>query len=356
MKEELGNGLTTLRVYDVRGRLATISTTRNGATQQHFTYSYFPTGSLQCRSNDLVPFTVIEQFNYDALDRLRHWSVGTEPRIDLPCPLGKTDPAKVLEQAFNYNDIGNLKQRNTLFGETPNLIYQDGKNGAGPHAVTQVNSDLYTYNGGGDQISGPTRTVDYTAFSLPSRIKQGSDTFSFKYDVSHERVIQKYPNGEITTYVAGLYEKRVRKGKTTEVFYVQGLGRLVAQVQRPLGGHQAQDTFFYHPDHLGSVQEVTSEAGAAEEQVWYDPSGQTVSPSNPGTTGTPLPSVDIGFTQQIADGQLGLINMKGRIYDPKIHRFLTPDPIVQDPLRSESLNRYRSAWTHPLKWVDPSGF
>ncbi len=51
-----------------------------------------------------------------------------------------------------------------------------------------------------------------------------------------------------------------------------------------------------------------------------------------------------------------LINMKGRIYDPKVGRFLTPDPLVQSPLRSESQNRYSYAWNNPLKWVDPSGF
>ena len=57
----------------------------------------------------------------------------------------------------------------------------------------------------------------------------------------------------------------------------------------------------------------------------------------------------------ITDRDLGLINMRGRMYDPKIGRS-TPDPIVQDPLRGESLNRYSYAWNNPSKWVDPSGF
>jgi hypothetical protein len=48
--------------------------------------------------------------------------------------------------------------------------------------------------------------------------------------------------------------------------------------------------------------------------------------------------------------------MRGRLYDPMIGRFTTPDPITQNPYWSQGLNRYSYTWNNFLKWVDPSGF
>jgi len=50
-----------------------------------------------------------------------------------------------------------------------------------------------------------------------------------------------------------------------------------------------------------------------------------------------------------------VINMNGRIYDPRLGRFLSPDPYVQAPDFSQSFNRYSYVWNNPMKFVDPSG-
>jgi hypothetical protein len=48
--------------------------------------------------------------------------------------------------------------------------------------------------------------------------------------------------------------------------------------------------------------------------------------------------------------------MIGRIYDPEARRFLTPDPFIQDPLSSQSHNRYSYVWNNPSTFTDPTGF
>src|SRR5262249_20730793 len=40
----------------------------------------------------------------------------------------------------------------------------------------------------------------------------------------------------------------------------------------------------------------------------------------------------------------------------KIGAFISPDPIVQAPFFSQSLNRYAYAWNNPTTFIDPSGF
>ena len=49
-------------------------------------------------------------------------------------------------------------------------------------------------------------------------------------------------------------------------------------------------------------------------------------------------------------------HMNGRVYDPALGRFLSPDPFVQDPDNSQSFNRYSYTQNNPLSYTDPSGF
>ena len=57
--------------------------------------------------------------------------------------------------------------------------------------------------------------------------------------------------------------------------------------------------------------------GARRDPAW----GSPPSASFPTTS-------SLGFTGHEDDAELGLVNMKGRLYDPHLSRFLTPDPLV----------------------------
>ena len=353
-QETFGNGIVTKYVFDTRGFLRSITSTNPGNSyQQQLTYSYYPTGSLQSRSNILASTTISEIFQYDPLDRLHEWTVSSLVNGAPP-----TTAIELLDQIFDYDDVGNLRHRRTTFGSMPTVDYNYGQNGAGPHALTQANSEQYRYDAGGNQVAGLNgqRTVHYTSFNLPANLTEHSSKYSFKYDSDQERVLEKHKS-DSTTYFGGIYEQRKHGNQTTNMFYVPGTGRVAAQEQWQ--GPPTQDkVFFLHDDDLNSVQIVSDgTTGATTGPVGYEPSGQTVDPANPASTIQPgLGSVDRGFTDQIEDGKLALLNMRGRIYDPKIAHFLTPDADVQDRLRSESLNPYGYAWNNPLKWIDPSGF
>jgi len=53
---------------------------------------------------------------------------------------------------------------------------------------------------------------------------------------------------------------------------------------------------------------------------------------------------------------LGLVNMKGRLYDPAIGRFISADPFVSNPMSALGWDRYAYVENNPLAFVDPSGF
>ncbi len=63
-----------------------------------------------------------------------------------------------------------------------------------------------------------------------------------------------------------------------------------------------------------------------------------------------------GFTGHEHDDDLGLINMRGRLYDPVIRRFLSADPHVTHPLSGQSYNRYSYVVNDPTNLIDPTGF
>jgi len=50
------------------------------------------------------------------------------------------------------------------------------------------------------------------------------------------------------------------------------------------------------------------------------------------------------------------VNMNGRVYDPELGRFLSPDPNVQFVADLQSYNRYTYAANNPLRYTDPTGY
>ena len=65
---------------------------------------------------------------------------------------------------------------------------------------------------------------------------------------------------------------------------------------------------------------------------------------------------DRGYTGHEHLTEFNLINMNGRVYDPILGRFLSPDPFVQAPGYPNNYNRYSYALNNPLRFTDPSGY
>jgi RHS repeat-associated protein len=63
-----------------------------------------------------------------------------------------------------------------------------------------------------------------------------------------------------------------------------------------------------------------------------------------------------GFTEHRQEDALGLIDMRGRFYDPRLRQFLTPESLQADPLSSQGTNPYSYVMNRPPKAWDPRGF
>jgi len=116
---------------------------------------------------------------------------------------------------------------------------------------------------------------------------------------------------------------------------------------------------YIHKDYLGSFETVTIGSGEVYEKLSFDPWGRRRNPENwtyYSTTTERTYLFDRGYTGHEHLDNFDLINMNGRVYDPWLGRFLSPDPFVQAPTFSQSYNRYTYAFNNPLKYVDPTGY
>ena len=329
----LGNGRSVGYGYDPNtGHVTMISV--GGA--QLLGFQYDALGNLIERIDHI--HSLSETFQYDPVSRLVQSSVAGGQTISV-----------------SYDTIGNIKS-NSMVG-----TYTYGQN-AGPHAVTDVNgakANSYTYDLNGNRITSNGGTVAYTSYNKPSWITQGSAAVEFLYGPSRDRYQQVVQEGGQTIntklYISGIYERETTGSLVKDLHYIVAGGETIAIEERQSDGRHR--VLYLHKDHLGSVQTITDDNNQIVERLSYDAWGNRRNP----TDWTPLSSnvtsqVDRGFTGHEHLDALELIHMNGRVYDPVIGRFLSPDPFVQAPLFSQSLNRYSYVLNNPLSLVDPSGY
>jgi RHS repeat-associated protein len=178
---------------------------------------------------------------------------------------------------------------------------------------------------------------------------------TLEYD-GHQQRIRKTTWDTETVYFGDLYERVIDKqsGTVAYRYYVYGPERLVATVTRVKGESDA--TLFVHVDHLGSMDALTDDASKVVERRSYDAFGARRNPQWGMSPGSFTKATTRGFTGHEGDDELGLVNLKGRLLDPQLGRFITPDPIIAKPHFGQSWNPYSLTLNSPLNYVDPSGF
>jgi RHS repeat-associated protein len=124
--------------------------------------------------------------------------------------------------------------------------------------------------------------------------------------------------------------------------------------------HPTYKFFCFYIDYKCSLIFVQKKGSTTLEQMSYDPWGRRRNGENWHdyyNTTTPFTSLyKRGYTGHEHIDVFGLINMNGRMYDPRLGRFLSPDPFVQAPSYTQSYNRYSYGWNNPMKYTDPTGY
>ena len=304
------NKYTTTVTLDSRGFKSDIVLKNGSTVLDQFKMNYDgATGNLLSRTRNSLSE---ETFGYDNLDRLVSVKVGTKEMMHI-----------------KYAENGNITFK-TGIGQ----YYYDAER---PHAVASVdNTD--------NLISTQACITQFNDLNKISSLQENDKVMTIDYGPDLERCFSILKQGNMSlrkvTYM-GDYEKVVANGVTREYYYLDG----DVIVVRQNGTFQTYQSF---KDNLGSILSVIDENGSKVFSAEYDAWGkQTVSINTIGLIR--------GYGGHEMLNEFNLINMNGRVYDPVLGRFLSPDKYVQEGDNSQNYNSYSYCLNNPLKYADPSG-
>jgi RHS repeat-associated protein len=337
------------------GRLDAMTVLQGNTPLLHLGYGYFPNGLVQSREDQVVQRQ--EHFAYDALLRLTHADLtyngtvhNTEYGYDPSGNLLTVDG----EQHLIGQAIGPLEslELNAYGSSDPTFPQPHTLTGHTENGITQA----YVYDSHGRRAGGGGLDITaFTAFDLPKTVVKGSQKWNYLYDAFGSKVKETSPDGAAVTYVAGIYERHTTPGKDTrQVFHIPGTDGSVADIVYNAAPPKTYTPSYLLEDGLGSTSAVVDNVGGVERRH-YEPFGKRINPDGSAYAG-PLSLITSGFTGHEHEDALGLINMRGRLYDPTLKRFLTPDPYVTHPGFGQSWNPYTYVLNSPLNFTDPSGF
>lgn len=276
--------------------------------------------------------------------------------------------------SYEYDNLtGNVLSREGMYSENENFIYDDldrlttvtqngeevlnvkyadngnimDKTGVGKYEYGLKSHTVIGVENVNGTITSATLTTEFNDFGKVRNIQDGNTLckvdFVYGPDMQRWKTIMTKNGNLVRTVVYGDdYEKVVEGDKTTEFYYVDDnviLVRFNKTTIRP---------YFVEKDNLGSVLKIygidASKVFDATYDVW---SKQSVTRNT------------IGFLRGYCGHEMlndfDIINMNGRLYDPVLGRFFSPDNYVQMPDNSQNFNRYTYCLNNPLKFTDPSG-
>jgi len=285
------------------------------------------------------------------------------------------DPAEntLLAYDYSYDDVGNITVKQTEHGQ-----YSYGYDVL--DRLTRVDNpvlddETYTYDKLGNRLTD-VRQSGAWVYNANNQLTTIGSNVSYEYDANGS-LIKKDDGGQLTHYGYNLEGRlaEVKEGATTvATYYYDPFGRrlwkdvaglktyflytddgLVAEFDAagtsirqygykpdglwgtdPVFMKSGGQYYFYHNDHLGTPQKLTSTTGQVVWLAQYQAFGEV-------SLGAVVVENPLRFPGQYFDGETGGHYNYFRDYDPVLGRYMTEDPVgllqnYSNPLRQLSAN------------------
>jgi RHS repeat-associated protein len=290
-----------------------------GNTVLSYQYGYDKMDNIVNKATEHGSYT----YNYDSLYRLA----------------GAVSPA-LPQESYTYDPVGNRLTSSNASDWTYNS-----------------NNELQSYNGvsfqhdlNGNTIqkndSGAIQNLVYNEEDRLEEVKDESGAIiaTYYYDPFGRR-LWKDVGGTKTYFMyadEGLIAEFDGSGSQTKAY---GYAPNSTWTTNPLFMKQGGTYYFYHNDHLGTPQKMTSASGAVVWSAKYESFGKAV--IDPAST----IENNIRFPGQYYDAETGLHYNYYRDYDPRTGTYLTKDQ--QDVISGST--KYAYAKLNPFIYIDPFG-
>jgi len=318
--ETLADGSVTQYFYDAVGQLVRLlNLGPNGAVLSQFQLAYDALGEVRSvTSNDGVT-----NYNYDGSGQL----------ISAMLPNGQTI-------SYQYDADGNRISETDASGTTTyqsNVLDQ----------YLTAGSLRFSYDANGNMIrqSGPGGDTAYSYDLLGNLvgITTPTDQYTFTYDALGNRIGSTHNGQTVRELVDPALSQMVAQFNSS--------GTLIAHYVEAIGPTERIDssgmTSFYHFDPFGNTGQITDSSGTIQDSYSYLPFGEK-------SVLRQVTAQPFTFSGQygVLDDGAGTYFMRNRWYDPRLGRFLQPDPIG---ISGGDTNLYRYAGNRVPGQVDPGG-
>lgn len=330
---KLGNGATVNTEIDLSTGYVRSETTTGADKTLQIARSYVPdaNGNLLDRKDSVTG--VSESFLYDKLNRLESLSAAGNDLIGI-----------------KYEGVNRIKSRDDVGS------YEYGPSCAGsiqsPFVPKKIGQKSYCADGRGNIIKAGEKSIAYDLSNMPTEMTEGQNSVRYEYGFGRSILSKEENRGgdkALTRFVGDSFEVEESSTGVKEKAYVGDF--LIVETE----GNEYHENYLYK-DFLGSTLAVADQSGTVTERLDYDPFGQRRDSKDLTWLDDFKPkATSHGFTGHDHIDSMNLIHMKGRVYDPTVGLFLSPDPYVQDPTLVQNLNRYSYVLNNPLSYTDPSG-
>ncbi len=325
----LPNGARATSTYDAASQLTRLLNQGPGAspvTLSDFAYTYDAGGNRTTRTTT----NGIASYTYDALNRLTQASQ--------PDPI---DPLRQVPEAFAYDPVGNRTASHLATGQVHDAANRLLEDSTFTNSY-DANGNLVTKTA---KATGAITTYTYDAENRLTRVQTSTLTATYRYDALGRRIAKEITQAGTLTVTRYIYDNEdilleLDGTNVLQARYSHGPG-----IDEPLIMLRGTQAFFFHPDGLGSIWDLTDAAGTVARSYTYDSFGNIL--AQPGTVANPYT-----YTGREADPETGLYFYQARYYDSATGRFTSEDPLG---LRGSGNNLYAYVGNQPVDYIDPTG-
>ncbi len=323
------NGVARSTIVDEAGRLTSLTNSLGtitfgyGSLVDQLTSETLPNGQINTRqyaataapqriseishhkaSNQLISRFA---FTYDVNSRI----IGLTRQIDAGGALNDTSSYDALSRLVGYQKAqtgGGTQAFGYAYDEADNRVTEtiDG-------VSRSETPDLMNALTASQPSSLPSRSYEWDAAGRLAAVVQGTHRSEFSYNAvgQRSRIVEKENSVVIAdrrfVYIGmELAEERNAANAVVKRFFAHGFT-------------SGANKFFYTRDHLGSIREVTDEAGTVRARYDYDPYGRRTKVSGD-------VDADLGYTGHFHHADSGLTLTFARAYDANLGRWISRDP------------------------------
>jgi len=251
-----------------------------------------------------------------------------------------TNPGPLANETYTYDALGN---RMTDASTSGDWQYNDN------NQLLALPGTTFEYDDNGNMVSKADASADttfvYDIRNRVSEVRRGGETIATYYYDPFDRRLSKEVGNNRTYFLHADEGLAAEADNTGSVSRLYGYEPGTPWGTAPVYLKQANRYYFFQNDRLGTPQRLLSQEGRT---VWHA-KARAFGATNVDSASTV--TNNLRFAGQYFDHETGLHYNRHRYYDPRLGRYLTPDPIGL----AGGVNFYAYVENDPINMVDPTG-